>query len=786
MIKRLILIILLVQSINIIAYSQQEKTSKIRISGYIYDKVSKETLIGATVYDRQHLRGTTTNNYGFYSFILSQQKGKVEISYVGYDKQDIEYDIDKDTTINIYLSPATTLSEVVIKDKAIERRFVTENIPGKIEINPEIITAMPSLTGESDLLKAVQMLPGVKSGTEGTTGLYVRGGNSDQNLYLIDGIPIYNPNHLMGFLSAFNTDAIKNIDFYKGGFPAEYGGRVSSVMDIRTKDGNNEKIKGDFSIGLISAKLNLEGPIIKDKTTFSLSARRTYLDLLTTPLIKYANSKDDNSDVDFGYHFTDVNMKVQHKFSYKNKIIASMYWGEDKYHFSVKDNDKSIDNSKATVKWGNLISTIDWASQISNVLYSNLSFSYNRYKSNITTTYDNTDNSTNEKYSFSYGFLSGVEDFSINNNYNYYLNGWNSLRFGVNYTYHIYSPEVSSVNTDNNGETTTPYKVNNKKYANEFVAYLEDEMNFTENFSLREGLHFDYYNVAGKNYLSLQPRLNLRYSLTKDLSIKAGYAMMNQNIHLLANGMFSLPTDLWVPVTKNIKPVTSHQVSLGLFYKLKDICEMSVEGYYKQLYNVIDYKDGVSSFNNSENWESKVAQGNGKAYGMEFNIQRQKGSFTGWISYTLSWSKRQYDNGEISGGKEFYDRFDVRHQLNVVLSKKFGKGFELTSAFVINSGSRMNIPIATYYNPYESLSSSNLINVYGERNNFNMPMYHRLDLGMNWNKKTKHGLRIWSVNVYNAYNKKNAFFIFTTKKPNKLKAYSIMPIIPTVSYTYKF
>ncbi|MBP3254151.1 MAG: TonB-dependent receptor [Bacteroidales bacterium] len=772
------------------AFAQNK--GKHRISGYIYDTQTKETLIGATVYEASSKQGSTSNAYGFYSFSPSAAVTELEISFVGYQKQTLNLNLNKDTVINLYLLPSTELEEVLITDKAYEKRFVKEEIPGKMEVNPQMVMKMPTLTGESDLLKAVQMLPGVKSGTEGTTGLYVRGGNSDQNLYLIDGIEVYNPNHLMGFISAFNTDAIKNINFYKGGFPAEFGGRASSAMDIRMKDGNNEKIKGDFSIGLISAKVNVEGPVKKDKTTFSLSARRTYLDLILKPLIWYINSTNDE-DVGFSYHFYDINAKIKHRFNSRNSLTASIYTGNDKYGFSTEEDYMGLDKSEATVKWGNTIITLDYAHQFSAQLFSNFSISFNRYNSIITLDYQSKNTEENSEYKTNFKFNSGVQDITVKNNYNYYLNGWNSINFGINYIYHHYTPEVHKFFSIEDGQYTTPPDITeNKKNANEIIIYAEDVMNFTDRFSVREGLHFDYYNVAGVHYESLQPRISLRYSLKENISLKAGYAMMNQNIHLLSNGLFSLPTDLWLPVTEKIKPITSHQASAGVFWQSVWNLNFSVEGYYKILNNVIDYKDGVSSFSNSENWEENVAQGKGKAYGVEFTVQRNKGKVTGWVAYTLSWSKRKYENGEINFGKEFYDRFDVRHQLNAVVSTEITRNWELTGAFVINSGSRSNVAIADYYNPME-LSELNkyffydgLISVYGERNNFRMPAYQRLDIGLAHHKQCKHGIRTWSLNVYNAYNHKNAFFVFASNKPNKLKAYSIMPIIPTLSFSYKF
>lgn len=772
------------------AFSQ---SNKVRISGYIYDSKTKETLIGASVYEPASSLGTTTNSYGYYSFVPKNKNTVLQISYVGYTKQEITLNLEKDTVINIYLAASTDLEEVVITDKNYERRFTRVEIPGKIEVNPQIVAKMPTLTGEADLLKAIQMLPGVKSGTEGTTGLYVRGGNADQNLYLIDGIEVYNPNHLMGFISAFNTDAIKNIEFYKGSFPAEFGSRVSSVMDIRMKDGNNEKIKGDFSIGLISAKLNLEGPIKTDKTTFSLSARRTYLDLILKPILWYENKQNDDN-VGFAYNFYDINAKIKHRFNPRNTLTASFYIGSDKYGFSNEDSYMNVEKTDADVQWGNMIATLDYTHQFSAGLFSNFSVSYNRYKSLITTKYESKEYESNgnyEEYKTSFDFNSGVEDITFKNNWNYYLNGWNSLNFGVNYIYHRYNPETTkAITMENSSYTSEPYKVENKENANQIVVYGEDVMNFTEKISLREGLRFDYYNVNGTSYISLQPRLSGRYSFTDNLSVKAGYAMMNQNIHLLSNGIFSLPTDLWVPVTKKIKPITSHQVSAGLFYHGFGDMDVSLEGYYKILHNVIDYKDGVSSFSNSDGWEDKVAQGNGKAYGVELSAVRNKGNITGWIAYTLSWSKRKFDGGEINNGEEFFDRFDVRHQFNATLNYSINKRWEITAAFVINSGSRTNVPIANYYNPMGQTtwwgSEPGLISVYGQRNNFKMPAYHRLDLSFANNKPTKHGIRTWSFNIYNAYNHKNAFFVYLSDKPNKLKAFSIMPIIPTISYTYRW
>lgn len=789
MTKKHILFLISLILIGLTSIGQEARQKNIRINGYMYDSKTRETLIGAAIYDMNSKIGTSSNNYGFYSISIPKGEAEFFVSYVGYEKILLKYNFTKDTTINIYLQPSSsTLNEVVIEDRSVAKRFIEDPTPGKITINPLTIISLPSIGGESDLLKSLQLMPGVKSGTEGTTGLYVRGGNMDQNLYLIDGIPIYNPNHLMGFISTFNTDAIKNIEFYKGSFPARYGGRASSVVDVRMKDGNNEKIRGEVSVGLISAKLNIEGPIIKDKTTFSISGRRTYIDLLTRPLVAYIN-KTEGTNADFAYFFSDLNVKIHHKFSPSNRLTGSLYWGDDKFKFSSTEKSMNYsDKNTANVKWGNLIGTIDWAYEINNRLFSNLSVSYNRYRSNMGSILENKNIDGQMNYKFDFSFLSGIEDWSVKNNYNFYLNGWNSINYGVNYTYHTYSPEITSISTFEGLGSIDQYNVNNRVYGNEVIVYIEDEMNFTEKFSINPGLHYNMFNVnKTTTYHSIQPRFGLRYSILKNLSFKAGYAMMNQNIHLLANGIISLPTDLWVPVTERIAPITSHQISGGMFYELKDFANFSYEAYYKKLNNVIDYKDGVSSFNSgAEKWEDKVAQGKGEAYGMEFMVQREKGNTTGWISYTLSWAFREFEGGEINAGKRYFDRYDSRNQLNIVVTHKFSDKIDATAAWYYNSGNRVSVPIASYYDPYvDENGYQELIEIYGERNNYVMPAYHRLDISVNFHKEKKHGTRTWSINVFNVYNRKNAFMIMSANEPNKLTVYSIMPIIPTISYTYK-
>ncbi len=772
------------------AKSQDNTEKFVTLSGYVRDSVNGESLIGATIFNVLTQQGSTSNSQGFYSIKLAKGKNIVDVSFVGYTNRRMELFLEKDSNINVFLGNHYTLSAVEVVDTYNEEQFVRETSPSKVNISPEMIKSLPSLMGENDLLKTLQLIPGIKGGTEGQSGIYVRGGNVDQNLYLIDGIPIYNPNHLMGFISAFNTEAVKNIDFYKGGFPARYGGRLSSVADIRTKDGNINKLNADIGIGLISAKLNVDGPIYKDKTTFSLSARRTYLDLLLKPAMKLIS--DDSGDGSFGYHFVDLNAKINHRINSKNRLVASFYWGQDKFSLENTDESNSSDNtylkSNSEGRWGNTIGSLTWIREINQKLFTDLSLSYNRYSSNITNkeVYKQGESPSEE---FKFDYLSGIEDFSFSNNYNLYLNESNNIGFGLNYTHHTYSPELISIDEDFTDESSLKHSPS-KIHANEISVFAEDEINLSKRLSVNAGLRFNAFMVEDETYLSLQPRLSVRYSIIDALSAKASYSMMNQNIHLLTMGMLSFPTDLWLPVTKGIKPNTAHQFNAGVYYTLKNICNMSVEGYYKKMYNIIDYKDGAKSLL-SYGWQDRVAQGEGESYGVEFMIQRERKKINAWISYTLSWSFREYPNGEINAGKRFYDQYDYRHVVNISVAYKINEKIDCSATWVYNSGSRFTLN--AYELEYPSVlpsandnSFSNSLNIYDEKNACKLPAYHRLDLNINFKKQKKHGTRIWTVSIYNAYNRKNPSFVFPSSNTDKLTAICIMPIIPTVSYCYKF
>jgi hypothetical protein len=786
------------------------------ISGYITDDKSGETLISASIFDSKSNKGVVTNPYGYYSLTIPKGEVSLQYSYTGFNTQNRSINLTKDTVIDIRLTDATELKEVtVFADR--KELGVHGSQMSAIEVPIAQIKSVPALFGETDVLKALQLLPGVKAGTEGTAGMYVRGGGPDENLFLLDGVPIYNVNHLGGFFSVFNADAVKNVTFYKGSFPARFGGRLSSVVDIRMKDGDNKKLHGNFSIGLISSKFNLEGPLIDDKTTFNISARRTYFDVITQPIIKIA-SAESGADVSAGYYFYDMNAKISHKFSDKDRLYVSAYMGDDAVYDNMRQSYDSYNNTtssdwlKMDMKWGNAIAALRWNHIISNKLFMNTTATYTRYRyyismgteSNFTSPTQNTHSTT------TLGYNSGIEDLSAKVDFDYSPNPNHDIKFGGSLTNHTFQPGVQvfkMVEEQNNTTQKMDTTIGNKNVnSNELIMYAEDNISLGSFIKANIGLNFSNYLVEGKFYPSIQPRISTRVLINDNLSFKAGYAYMNQYIHLLSSNNISLPTDLWVPVTKRIDPMNSHQVSAGLFYELKNIADFSVESYYKTMNNLIEYKDGASFMGSSTGWEDKVSMGRGWGYGVEFLAQRSFGKTTGWIGYTWSKSERLFNReGEVlNNGNVFPAKYDRRHDISIVVSHKFSERFDIAGTWVFSTGNTATLALQNYQGAntqqaYWYTSSTPYIN---SRNNFRYPDYHRLDLGMNLHRQKKHGIRTWNFSIYNAYNQQNPFYIYSTTDYNynynpqtgvstsiaqkKLKQVSLFTIIPSISYSYKF
>lgn len=802
--KRTTLLFILCMVAISIGYAQ-----KATISGYIEDQETGERLIAANVFDTKSGQGTVTNTFGFYSLTLPKDSVNLTFSYIGYQSKPLNLDLKKDIQLNIELSSDVLLQEVEIVADRVEK-IEEETQMSKVDIPVELIKKIPTLFGEVDVLKTLQLLPGVQSGGEGQTGLYVRGGSPDQNLILLDGVPVYNVSHLLGIFSVFNADAIKTVTLTKGGFPARFGGRLSSVLEINMKDGHKEKIKGEGSIGIISSKFTLQGPIIKNKTTFLISARRTYWDLLARPLLKKA-AMNEGVKVGGTLYFYDANAKITHKFNEKNRLFLSFYSGADIFKTDIEEDfGNNMYKTQFGVAWGNIVTAARWNHQFTPKLFLNTTMTYSNYDLKVhaseTDTYQKDTLGNLATESFAAIYKSGIRDFSGKLDFDYIPSPNHYVRFGASATRHIYSPGALTVKVEDesfNIDTTLGTKPINSM---EYDAYVEDDMKFGA-LKMNIGLHFSAFAPKDVVYTSLQPRIGLRYLLPSGYALKGSFTTMTQYLNLLASESFSLPSDLWVPSTKNIVPQQSWQSAIGVAKSFKDY-ELSVEGFYKQMKNVVSYLPGESFLTGLEvledggegnSWETKITQGDGEAYGAEVFLQKKKGKTTGWIGYTLSWNWRQFD--KINGGKKFAFKYDRRHDLSIVVTHQFTKKISASATWVYGTGNAVSLPESKL--PRAGTIINNNPNIYfsgdeyenpSEKNKFRMSNYHRLDLGIDFTKKKKRWSRTWSIGVYNAYFHKNPYFITRSDVRNNegevtksvFKEVSILPFLPSISYSFKF
>lgn len=790
------------------------------ISGYISDAKNGETLINASVIDMNSLKGLVSNSSGFYSLTLPKGAVKLRYSYVSYNPQITELILQKDTVINIRLSENNTLREITVTGHQNELNVQGSQLSA-IDVPITQIKSIPMLLGEVDVIKALQLLPGVQGGTEGTAGIYVRGGGPDQNLILLDGVPVYNVDHALGLFSVFNADAIKNVTLYKGNFPARFGGRLSSVIDLQTKDGDDKNFHGNVNIGLVSAKLNVEGPIVKEKTTFNVSARRTYIDLIAQPLLRFILKDDpDNANANLWLYFYDFNAKIAHKFSDRDRLFFTFYTGDDAISTKLTTNvlygqSGLTQKDHTDVAWnrGNFISSIRWNHISTNKLFMNMLVSYTRYRYNVSvgnvtevTDYSESMPAINIKADY----ISKIGDYSAKVDFDYTPNPNHNIKFGVNHTFHRFRPRIVSMQADFSEnisglpDSAVVFDIGDKDInTHESSFYIEDNFSLNKFIKANIGLHYSTYFVQRKFYHSLQPRFSSRFLLNEQLSFKTGYAYMNQYIHLLSNSSIMLPTDLWVPATKRVAPMKSHQISAGLFYELKDIADFSVEAYYKSLNNLIEYKDGASFIGSNTGWEEKIVTGRGWSYGLEFLAQRSFGKTTGWIGYTWSKSERLFDRSgeELNFGKVFPAKYDRRHDINITLSHKFNDRIDIAGNWLFSTGhcgtlETQNYPGATI--PDSDSEYEPALNYISGRNNYRYENYHRLDFGINFHKQKRHGKRTWNISMYNMYNRLNPFIIYqrieehpsygmnATQIERSFVKLSIFPFIPSVGYTFRF
>lgn len=767
--------------------SQQLKAQKFTISGYIKDKRTGEVLIGANIYNKENYQGTTSNKYGFYSLTLPADSVKLVFSFVGYQPIDTHFYLNKDSEMDVGLEGVVELDEIVISGQE-EIEEITQM--SKINIPVDQIKAMPALLGEVDVLKVLQLLPGIQSGTEGSSGLYIRGGGPDQNLILLDGVPVYNASHLFGFFSVFNADAINNVELIKGGFPARYGGRLSSVIDITMKEGNNEKLRGEGAIGLVSSKLTLEGPIKNERTTFLFSGRRTYIDLLARPLIKSATDGDEIA----GYYFYDLNGKINHKFSNRDRVYLSGYFGNDDAYSRFSENYELDDHSVSSedefrLAWGNIIAAARWNHVFNPKFFSNLTLTYSRYRFDVSQYYAEeriyVDSVDSEEESISY--FSGIRDFGAKIDFEFIPDPNHYIRFGVNAINHTFNPGILSFQSSVQSDTTVG---SFRTTANEFSAYLEDDIRVSDNLKINAGFHVSAFSVGDEFYTSFQPRVAARYLLNNGLSIKGSYAQMAQFIHLLTNSGIGLPTDLWLPATERVAPQEAHQFALGLAKTIRKHYEVSLEAYYKEMEGLIEYEEGASFLNVDGDWQDKVETGRGDSYGVELFVQKKTGKFTGWLGYTLSWSNRQFDN--LNFGRWFPYRFDRRHDISITGVFKVNDHIDVSGAWVYGTGNSITLPSSRYLDYSSALFRDFIpdgIKYYDRRNGYRMRSYHRLDLSIGFSKQKKWGVRKWTIGTYNTYSTRNPFFIDVHRDSEgnrRFIQYSLFPIIPAISYSFKF
>jgi hypothetical protein len=787
-------------------FSLSATSQKISISGYVTDFDTREKLIGAYIYVPETNVGTVTNDNGFYSLTLrKREQTKLRVSFVGYKSFTKSINLKNDSTLNWSLHPSNEIEEITV---SAERNIHQTPAVSRLKIPVNDIRIMPTLSGEVDVMKIFQLMPGVQSGQEGSSALYVRGGTHDQNLFLIDGIPLYYVNHLGGYVSVFDDNAVNSMELIKGGFPARYGGRLSSVIDMRMKDGNMKKIGGEIRTGILSSKIFIEGPVKKDKTSFMLSVRRSNIDLATRML---SSAGDDNYV--FGYTFYDFFGKVHHKFSDKHALYLMAYSGHDRFIFKnseePKNNNPYADpseffhhSSHLFTKWGDQMGGLRWSFTPSNKLFSDLSLAYTKFYYNNEQEYQKKDSSNTELIEeFRAEYNSGINDFTAKFDTDYYPLPFYTLAFGAKAAYREFSPGATHYSMQDqtfNADTL----IGNKPYPTfESNFYLENKLKTGHRFSANMGLRASAYRSSPDNFYTLQPRAVINYKAAENLSIKAAYSNIRQNLHLLSNSSLGVPTDTWLPPAKDMPPQSSNQYVVNVSYTEKHTkLQIETEGFYKTMHNLIEFKEGMSYSMLHTNISDAVESGGfGRVLGAEFLIRKKHGKTTGWLAYTISKNERRFDN--INNGQFFPAQYDRRHDFSLMLNHRFSRKFSVSANWVYTSGNMTTLAEATFPahllnpnftgnnnpEPYRIDGFSGIsAYYYGGKNNYRLPPYHRLDINFVYRKQKKRGIANWQIGLYNTYNRKNIFFLYHKNEGRDLYKFTLFPILPSLSYSFKF
>ncbi len=774
--KRILLLLLILSNLKI--FSQN-----VTVYGYIKDISTGECVSHCNIFDTISLKGTAANSYGYYCLTLIKAHYEIKISHIGYMTLSMSIDLEDDTCINIYLIPNQEIEEVEI---IASRNIYSNSVYGENILNNSVLTKIPVFFGEKDIIRTIHCLPGINKGMEGMSGIFVRGGTPDQNLFLLDNVPVYNVNHLFGVFSVFNDAALNNSTIYKSYLPARYNGCTSSIIDLKTKEGNLKKMSTQYSIGNLSGVVMVEGPIIKNKSSFIINARRTYWDILLLPVFKTINK-----DITAGYYFFDFNSKINYSINDNNTIFLSLYAGKDKGYFnSLYEQAKE----KALLRWGNITSSLRYYSIINSKIFTNTTLYFTEF--NFITEHENFNLVNSNKYPEAFfKYKSEINDLGIKSDWDIIMNK-HYIKSGISFQYHKYTPEAISIFSKLENVDSVQSTIN---YSYEYNGYLESKIDFNR-IKVNMGANLSIYFVDRISFYSLQPRFSFLGYLTNKISIRLSYSRMSQNMHLLVNSLVGLPTDLWVQSTKNVPPVNADQLSVNIKYNIIEGSNISVEGYYKKMENLIEYKDGAGFSIHSSNWEENIEVGKGDAYGIETLLEKNSGNFTGLCSYTLSWATRSFEN--INQGKKYYFKYDRRHNLSFVLDYQLKKGKNITFNWSFYSGHRITIPESKYINylwldkinesfnyTYFGYFSSIIENI-PERNNYVLSSYHRLDISFNTSKKLAKGTRTWNFGLYNVYNRKNTFAILTQNSyygnTRKIKKISGIPILPYIVFNRKF
>ena len=776
--------------LTLVQFTYSQKHS---IAGYVEDISTGERIIGAYVLDSLSKEVTFTNDYGFFTLNKVGENAVIKSTYLGFSSEVQPLVLFRDTFLILKISTVRELEEVMVHANQYRGKA---NTPLGLSIIPvKSLVSIPAL-GEPDLLKSIQSQAGIKGGIEGSSGIFVRGGGGGENLFLLDDVPMYNVSHLYGFFSAFNSNAVKHIKLLKGCFPARYGGRTSSIIDVRSLDGNSRSLAGELAIGLISSRATLEGPIINDKTTFLISARRSYIDLIAKPFKKI--DVVDNSFPD--YYFYDLNVRVAHTFSYKDRIYLSVYNGEDNIRNSREYTEITGETERFTEKreeasgWGNLISSLRWNHAFGNSLFTNTTIAYSSYKYFIANQYNSNDvdYQTNESVKKDYlsKYTSDINDVIAKIDFDYTLTN-NTLKFGFGNTYHTFNPGINQYSVSDEGinENTDTSFVNKQVCMHEPYCYLEYELRSIENLTVNAGIRQSGYVSGHNKRMNTEPRFSINYMLFSRLAVKAGYSRMYQYLHLLNSYGVSMPTDLWIPALQGVKPLKSDQVNVGLAYNFNKKILLSVEVYQKWLFNTTDYKNGESLATNLSPWYTKITQGTGEAKGVEVSVEKQQGRLKGNVNYTLSIADRKYT--DINDMKSFPFKYDRLHDLSISVNYQISEKFDISLLWVYGTGYPATLPVEKYL---PALGIYNLSSAYGgeidyypSRNNCRLPEYHRLDVGIHYKKQGRKGEHNISFDIFNAYNRKNPVYMYFSGYRTKTLQYtSLLPLIPTITYSLKF